>query len=425
MMADLSYEVNLRSYTLKEPLMQVLESIWKMRPDVVCFSAYIWNRLMICELITELVKLLPSVIVVVGGPEAHNIPEQQNCILIHNEGEAAFRQLAENGFNRVASIPDKMYLSDIPFPYIPEDVNELEDHLVYYETYRGCPYGCVYCLSAKDNRTEYRFDIHKDADQTRLYRELDALCALKPRTVKFIDRSFNIQKDLAHRIWKYVIGLECDFDFHFEIYPDLLDFEDIALLQQAPADRIRFEIGIQTTNAEVSAISGRRSNWGLAKKMLTALKQSTKVRIHADLLGGLPGEDLSSVLNSLNELCICEPDAVQLGLLKILPDTPMLTIAQERGYIWQDTPPYQVLATDALSFDDICLLDDYAHILSLYWNKEEYKDVWHKALQKVTATEAVQHLKDIHTKGNLALHSVSKGKRELVMQEFCRDYHLY
>jgi radical SAM superfamily enzyme YgiQ (UPF0313 family) len=403
-------------FSTKEPVLQCVEAIYRQPAELLCFSAYIWNRQYLLSLLNILRQLLPQALFVIGGPEAAAFRGISGCQVILGAGEAAFYALADSGFTELDQQFPPLPLAQIPFPYQPEDRAELEDHLVYYECYRGCPYACVYCLSAGDFRSESRFDMDLAEDRQRLQAELDALIALRPRTLKFIDRSFNINQHLAHFIWEYAMLDESSTDFHFEIYPDLITDEDLVLLEKAPLGKIRFEIGIQTINAEVAAACGRKSDWEKSRKVLLRLKQAGRIRVHADLLAGLPGENMASVLVSLDALCECEPAAVQLGMLKILPDTPMREIARERGYLWMDEPPYQVLSSDALSYSELCLLDDFAHLLNLYWNKEEFGGEWHLLMQKRKASELLEELLLIHAEHGLALHSVAKGKRQRVME---------
>ncbi|MCB5233725.1 MAG: DUF4080 domain-containing protein [Candidatus Cloacimonetes bacterium] len=419
MVSGMDYTLIEHSATLSEPLTHVLADVYALKPEVICLSAYIWNRLSLQRIASELGKVLPETLFVVGGPEAYAFEGMQSCLVIKGAGEAAFHALAETGFDPSfdVSIIAHLPLSDIPFPYNEADLAELEDHLVYYECYRGCPYHCVYCLSASDERKELRFDLNKPEEKERLIAELNALSALKPRTLKFIDRSFNIHKDLAHLIWDYAIKSHAKHDFHFEIYPDLLSDEDIALLSKAPENRIRFEIGIQSVNEDVLLRSGRKSDWQKSRHYLNRLREETKVRIHADLLVGLPGGDFQSVIHSLNELCKTRPAAVQLGMLKVLPDTPMLEIAHARGYQWLDDPPYQILKSDALSYDEICYLDDLAHLLSLYWNKEEFAELWDELLDEFSAREILETLMQLHQEQKQPYHSISRLHREQNMQE--------
>lgn len=412
-----NYSVQIIDFTLKDHLADVLSHVYNVSADIICFSAYIWNCDYLQKLIPELKKLLPHAIIVLGGPESINrdygLTAEDFCI--SGSGEGAFMGLATTGFTKLSAQPH-IPLKDIPFPYSVEDKATLEGKLVYYECYRGCPYGCVYCLSANDMRHELRFNPDIPADLDRLDKELAALVNLKPKTLKFIDRSFNIFPKLAHHIWKFFISNPAACEVHFEIYPDLLCEEDFRILETAPAGLIRFEVGIQTTNEAVAVNCGRNSNWGKAKQALISLKQRTNIRIHADLLAGLPGETYGSVLNSLNQLCSTLPDAVQLGMLKILPDTPMAAIAQERGYKWLNHPPYQCLSSDALSYPELCKLEALAKLLNLYWNKEEYPEEWAMLLQKHQASDLLYRLWDFHRELGYDLHSLARGKREQVMQ---------
>lgn len=413
----LRHSVWISDYTLKDHPGDVIASIYSYQPDVVCFSAYIWNCEYLQKLIPELKKLLPKAIVVMGGPESSNrdygLTDHDFCI--SGGGEGAFKCLAASGFTKLVD-PPYLPLKTVPFPYHPDDKSSLEGKLVYYECYRGCPYSCIYCLSSTDKRHELRFDPDIPEDIISLEQELNSLIALKPKTLKFIDRSFNIFPKLAHHIWQFFIKHPVGCEVHFEIYPDLLDDDDFLILEAAPSGLIRFEVGIQTTNDTIAAYSGRNSNWDKAKQALISLKQRTHIRIHTDLLAGLPGESYSSVLNSLNQLCSTLPDAVQLGLLKILPNTPMAEIAKERGYLWLNHPPYQCLASDALTYSEMCKLESLAKLLNLYWNKEEYAQEWANLLQQHKASDVLFCLWDIHRELGYDLHSLSRGKRAQVMQ---------
>ena len=264
--ADLSYQSYIKEWTLKDQLKDMLYWIYSQNAEVICFSAYIWNRNYLQELIPELIKLLPGAVIVIGGPEAENLSylHKERVYLITGAGEGKFRFLAENNFcvtEEELIQAEHIPLKDIPFPYRQSDVDFLKGKLLYYETYRGCPFACIYCLSANDKRSELRYHLNNAKDRQDLDRELEFLISLQPRTIKFVDRSFNINKKLAHHIWLFFIEHNCSCDVHFEIYPDLLEEEDFALLEKAPENRIRFEIGIQTINSTVAAKSGRKSNW--------------------------------------------------------------------------------------------------------------------------------------------------------------------
>lgn len=418
--SDLDIDVRIIEFILSEPLADVLARLYQEKAGVYCFSAYIWNREYLEKLIPELKKLLPAARIVLGGPEAAqgDLGLSKSDHIVIGPGEGAFRELAEAGFGLPGGIREAPapHLRDIPFPYSPADKPALRDKLVYYECARGCPFHCVYCLSALDRRNESRFDPSLESD--RLFKELDRLLQLEPRTLKFVDRSFNIDPKLARLIWDYAIRQERACEFHFEIYPELIREEDILLLEKAPPNRIRFEAGIQSVNPEVNDACCRKSDWPQARDILKKLRQRTHVCIHADLLAGLPGEGIDSILNSLDELTATFPHEIQLGLLKILPETPMLDIARQRGYIWMNRPPYQVLASDALSFDEISRLQDLARVVNLYWNKGEFASEWSGYLHRGNkASSLFLSLLDLHHSRSLPLHSISQRSRGEIFDE--------
>lgn len=406
----------MREFTLTEPLFDILIQIVRDQPDVACFSAYIWNSGQLRELIPELRKLLPKLKIVLGGPEATDgdFGLGVDDFVVKGPGEGVFRQLAESGFE----LPGGIYedpapaLRELPFPYRRTDKAALEGKLVYYASSRGCPFHCVYCLSALDRRNEARFDPTLASDRRKLRSELDRLLALRPRTLKFVDRSFNAHPRLARLIWSYAIRQTEACEYHFEIYPDLLTEEDLILLEKAPPGRIRFEVGVQTVNSAVSRTCGRNSNWGRVKAALNALRERTAICVHADLLVGLPGENYASVLHSLDELAATFPAEIQLGMLKILPDTPMRQIAGQRGYQWLEHPPWQVMSSDALSFAQVARLQELAKILNLYWNKGEFSAHWLQLLSTGhKASRICLRLLKLHHQQGLTLHSVAKSTR--------------
>ncbi len=419
--------VFLREFTTAEPLGDVLKGICQTAPSLVCLSAYIWNRSYLETLIPELKKLLPQARIAIGGPEAATggYGLEESDLVFAGPGEGAFRRLAERGFSLGGGIHSSPAppLRELPFPYHASDRPNLQGKLVYYESYRGCPYRCVYCLSATDSRREPRFDVSNPKDRRRLRSELDRLIALKPRTVKFIDRSFNSDPALARQIWREVIKRPAACEFHFEIYPDLLGEEDFRLLETAPPGRIRFELGIQTVNETISRNCRRASSWQRSRAALIALRQRTPICLHADLLAGLPGEGRASILRSLDELARCFPHEIQLGLLKILPGTPMLEIARERGYAWMDGPPYQILSTDKLTFAQVAEFQDLARAVNLYWNKQEFSSHWERIIAAgIRPSAFFQSLQRAHRRCSQPLHSVSRQDRAAIFQA-CLECH--
>ncbi len=417
------YQTELLEVTIKHQILEVLQLVHKSAPEIVCISVYIWNRLYVQRLVPELSKLLPELKLVLGGPEALH-PELQKIlrpidITVKGYGEAAFKACLESGFceSGIIQSEDHLCLDQIPFVYQIDDHQRFKGRLLYYETSRGCPYSCIYCLSATDKRNEIRFDPGLKSDLERLYREIDILVAMEPKTVKFVDRSFNLYPELAHAIWSYVFTLDCKCDFHFEIYPELLQEKDLLLLEKAPENRIRFEIGIQSTNDSVMANVHRRSDWQKTKPVLSELRSRTKIRIHSDLICGLPSETRESIIRSINELASTNPHEIQLGMLKILPDTPMQEIADKLGYKYLSHPPYQVLASDTLDFDDICHFDDLGHIIGLYWNKNEFCNVFELWQKVISSYDIFCAILEMHHSRDYPLHSIEQRKRFLLIRD--------
>ena len=423
---DLPYSVTHSSSTLKDDPLDTLEELVKQAPDILCLPVYIWNRRYLEPLLRPMLSLLPGCTLVLGGPEATQLElaalreefSSGRLIRITGPGELSFRRLAEAGFvSAEPEISGENYpLSELPFPYTEEELQTMEGKLIYYETSRGCPYGCIYCLSATDKRAEKRFELSRPEELAKLKQELDLLLSAKPRTLKFVDRSFNTDKDLAHIVWQHILQYPEAPVCHFEIYPDLITEEDIRLLAQAPAGLFRFEIGIQSTNPATLKNSGRSMNWPRAKEILLRLRRDTEVLCHCDLLIGLPGENYSSILNSIDEEMDILPHELQLGTLKILSDTPMHKLAGKLGYLWQQEPPYRVLASDALSFSEVCRLDHLAHIINLYWNKGEERELWREALKQRKSSELFTALMNYHLEHGIQFHSVAAKRRQEVLR---------
>lgn len=426
---DLPHQSTMAELNTKMSTIESLQIILAHNPEIICLSVYIWNRVALQNLLPEIRKLLPEVRFVCGGPEVEDV-NFQNLLTpadfsIIGAGEAEFYALAKANFEHGTERQDAKYmpLKDIPFLYAAEDKACLQNRLIYYESGRGCPYGCIYCLSANDKRREQRFDLSQTNEIDRLYDELRQLQELEPRTIKFVDRSFNVDKALTHAIWRYFVQNPGHSEVHFEIYPDLLSEEDFLILQEVPTNLMRFEIGIQSTNPEVMQRSGRYSDWNRSKHAIIELVKRTNITLHADLLFGLPGEDIVSIRASINDLALCFPHEIQAGMLKILPNTPMRELAISLGYKYLDNPPYQVLSSDALSFEELCELEDLSHIMALYWNKGEFQSLWHALLELYPMWDVLQNILLLHQKHAYPYHSIDQKKRFELIRELIRAFY--
>lgn len=418
--ADTDCESVILEYSGKDLTLDIISSIVAAKPDVMAFSAYIWNRDTLLAIIPELHKLLPEALIVLGGPEALRLRQDLAlaCVAISGAGEGAFRKLALEGFNirdGIMEVPAP-HIKALPLPYTPADAEDVRGKLLYYESSRGCPFTCAFCLSATDTRNEQRFEPSDPHWQQRFIADLDTLCALSPKTIKFVDRTFNLQPAIARGIWSIIAKHEPGCEYHFEIVPELLTEADIAVLREVPDERIRFETGIQSIDPVINHACGRRGDWEKTRRMLQALTFTTKVVVHADLMAGLPGQRYTDVLESVDALAEVFPHEIQLGMLKVLPDTPMREIAIQRGFQWLDHAPYTVLSTDGMGFAQLRECEALARVINLYWNKGEFCEQWRDLLRSHKATEVLLALREYHHQHAMNLHSISKQHRAEVFQ---------
>lgn len=408
-----SSKANLRftEFNINQRHEQLLSSLYEEQADIYLFSVYIWNKRVVFDLIDDLKQILPNAIIGLGGPEVSYTPAEifesaPACDLVfRGEGEYAvsnlvsvceklgslsLRSLRENGFpldgisqrdpaNRepiLRPLAEPVDLDLLPFPY-PDGFSSLEHQSVYYESSRGCPYHCIYCLSSTEDNVRFR-------SLPRVFSELDQMLEAGVKMVRFIDRSFNCDRKRARLIWAYLIEKDevrrrsgrSRTRWHFEIAAHLLETEDFSLLEKAPAGLFHFEIGIQSTNDEVLRRSGRLAN---TVDVLSAIERLTAIGtidVHADLICGLPGEDLASVLNSIDRCAALGQYTLQIGFLKLLPGTAMLGYAEEHAYVWQKEPPYEVLQSDGLSYEELRYLKRIEIIFDKYANSHHFPEVW-------------------------------------------------
>jgi len=419
--SDLDHEVEITELTLKQTVSEALEIICAKAPDVLCLSVYIWNVEYLIQLVPEVRKLLPHIIIVAGGPEISyntSVAEHLNLdFLIRGYGEKAFRDLAEKRFASSGKViaGEQVPLAQLPFPYLDSDQALLQGKMVYYEASRGCACRCIYCLSAREGKQDWL-----SAD--RVCADIDKLLDLKPKVIKFVDRSFNHKKSWARSVWKHVIGLETNVPFHFEVHPDWLEQEDIEILSKAPEGRIQLEIGIQSIHPDTLISICRPSNWSKVKSSLEALKAHTRIPLHTDLIVGLPGENIEQITLSVNAVLKTLPHELQLGFLKILSGTTMHEYAKQHYYIWSDTAPYQVLQTPDLPFQDIMHLEKIALIINQYWNKGDFVTVWQKAVVWREPYECLEQLLQLSLEGDGSLHSIDRVSRFNLMAKWIEQF---
>lgn len=382
------FAVDMAEYTIKDPVMNIVSDLYRRNPDVVGFSCYIWNIEETIRVIGMLKKIKPELTIVLGGPEVSydteywmkRIPEV-DCIVM-GEGEETFLHLLRelsgsrkfhfvfglayrNKAGEVCVNPGrpKLSLDDIPSPHrFKEDKPALANRVVYFETSRGCPFSCQFCLSSIEVGVRY-FDLE------RTKADLLYLIDSGAKLIKFVDRTFNIKRDYAMDIFRFLIDNHRGCVFQFEITadimrPEVLDF----LAEHAPAGVFRFEIGVQSTNDATNELVKRRQNFAKLTRTVTMVKNSGKIDQHLDLIAGLPGEDYDSFRKTFNDVFALGPEELQLGFLKMLRGTGLRHDADQYGYVYMDNAPYEILGNAILPFSDLVRIKRVEDVLEKYWN---------------------------------------------------------
>ena len=373
------YQVQLLEETINSNILDVLEKIMAARAEVYGFSVHIWNKPFVMRLIAMLRKLRPKTIIVVGGPEvafdAERIFAEQPAIdyIVQGEGEICFSELLyslENHEPIPAHIAYKVGnevrlnggttviedLSILPFPY-PDLEQVLAEHkIVYYEATRGCPFRCAYCLSGISHNVRKR-------PLDMVLADLDRFIAAGAPLVKFVDRTYNLDEQYFLPMMRHLAAAKTDATFHFEIKADMLSERVLDFLEAVPKGRFQFEIGIQSTHKPTLAAINRRDNWGKLADNVRRLLSMNNMHIHVDLIAGLPYEDLSTFGKSFDDVYGLHAHMLQLGFLKVLPGTQMQKEAQEHELLYMDEPPYEILATKYVPYEDMQFLKRVENIL--------------------------------------------------------------
>jgi radical SAM superfamily enzyme YgiQ (UPF0313 family) len=373
--ADFSYQITLEEFTINQQLLEILSKIFKLQPEIIALSVYIWNTEITRKLLPEIHKLLPDSKIILGGPEVSYNPQKWFeefpflNFIICGAGEAGFQYLLEKKLSikeRIIKIQNPAF-NEIKFPYIDTDFPGLKDKYIYYEASRGCPFKCSYCLSSRsDQKLELR-------ELKKVKQELDYLLGKKPRIIKFIDRTFNANREFSRNIWQYLIEINPDTKLHFEVYPSLLEEEDFKLLEKCPVNLFQFEIGIQSTNPAALKAIHRPDDWNKTKEKIQNLISMGNIHIHVDLIAGLPYDEFNDIKHSFNEIYSLQADYFQLGFLKILPGTEIAEKADEYGIECLSYAPYQVLKTKWLDFNQLEKIQQVESLLNTFYNSSNFK----------------------------------------------------
>lgn len=390
--SDYADHIVLKEYTINQQKDDIMRDIYLEHPDVVCVSCYIWNLSFVKELMADLIKILPGADFWAGGPEVSYDAEKfltENSEfkgVMVGEGEETFKELAgyyveknpqdlknmtgicyrdgdqiiHNGWRQI------MDLSSIPFIY--KDLSEFKNRIIYYESSRGCPFSCSYCLSSIDKKLRFR-------DTETVKKELQFFIDNKVPQVKFVDRTFNCKHDHAMAIWKYINEHDNGVtNFHFEISADLLREEELQEMSTMRPGLIQLEIGVQSTNPDTIKVIHRTMDFEKLKGIVDRIHSFGNIHQHLDLIAGLPYEDYDSFRNSFNDVYALKPQQLQLGFLKVLKGSHMMEMCREYGIVYKTQEPYEVLSTKWLDYDHVLKLKTVENMVEVYYNSGQFQN---------------------------------------------------
>ncbi len=384
-------EISIAEYTINQQMDDILMDLYKKKPDVLCFSCYIWNITYVEDLIREVKKLFPSLPIWVGGPEVSydakdvlkRLPEVTGVMM--GEGEATFLELIEyyhcKEDKQLADIKGISYrskngeiiqnewretidLSTVPFVY--SDMEDFRNKIIYYESSRGCPFSCSYCLSSVDKCLRFR-------DLDLVEKELQFFIDEEVPQVKFVDRTFNCHHKRTVEIWKYLIEHDKGMtNFHFEVAADLLNEEELQLMEQMRPGLIQLEIGVQSTNEKTIKEIRRTMRFSEVARIVKRINQKQNIHQHLDLIAGLPYENMESFQKSFDDVYRLRPEQLQLGFLKVLKGSYMEEQKEQYGLVYKSKPPYEVLYTNWLSYEDVLQLKMVEDMVEVYYNSGQF-----------------------------------------------------
>lgn len=436
------YEPELLEFTINQQKDQILKGIYEAKPDLLCFSCYIWNLSYAEEIIEDIKKILPKVTIWAGGPEVSydapkflkRHPEVDGIMCA--EGEKTLTELISyyeigksqgkslDGINGIVyqenktihqtPLRDIMNMDDLVFPY--EDLKDFEHKIIYYESSRGCPFSCSYCLSSIDKKLRFR-------SFSLVEKELEFFLAHKVPQVKFVDRTFNCKKSHAMAIWTYIKEHDNGItNFHFEVAADLLTEDEIALIQTMRPGLIQLEIGVQSTNEKTLAEIHRKTDFEEITRKVKAVQKGENVHQHLDLIAGLPYENYESFGHSFNDVYALKPEQLQLGFLKVLKGSYMAEAAEGYGCVHKAKPPYEVLGTRWLSYEEILKLKGVEEMVEVYYNSGQFQKTI-RAMEYLfeTAFSMYEELADFYEKNGYNEVSHTRIRRYEILQEFLQE----
>lgn len=433
---DYREQIELAEYTINHKQEYILSEIYKRKPDVLCFSCYIWNITYVREIAEEFHKLCPDVPIWVGGPEvSYEVNEflQENPFvtgIMVGEGEKIFENVCthyckgelpltqirgivwrDKDSIRVNEPETVLDMSTIPFAY--EDLDDMKNKIIYYESSRGCPFRCSYCLSSVEKQLRFR-------NIALVKMELGYFIEQEVPQVKFVDRTFNCNKEHAMEIWQFIKEADKGItNFHFEIAADLLTDDEIAFIATLRPGLIQLEIGVQTTNDTTITEIHRQMDLTRVKEVVLQVKKPGNVHQHLDLIAGLPFEDYETFGRSFDEIYELKPQQLQLGFLKVLKGSYMHEHAKEYDAVYSARPPYEVLQTKWLSYDDVLRIKQVEEMLEVYYNSAQFTITIRVLEQQFhSAFELYQKLGVFYEEKGYDSLSHSRNRRLEILLEF-------
>lgn len=438
----------LREYTINQQKDDILKDLYRSGADVICFSCYIWNISFVKELLEDLAQIMPDTKFWAGGPEvsfdAHTFLEGNPFVegVMAGEGEETFLELVEyyaEGFAPAGGgqhkslkdirgivyrdetgihhngLRDTLDLSKVPFAY--ENLEDFSNRIIYYESSRGCPFSCSYCLSSVDKKLRFRsLDLVK--------KELQFFIDHNVPLVKFVDRTFNCKHDHAMAIWKYIAEHDNGVtNFHFEISADLLREEELALMETMRPGLIQLEVGVQSTNPQTIQEIHRTMNLDKLSSIVERIHSFGNIHQHLDLIAGLPYEDYHSFRRSFNEVYAMRPQQLQLGFLKVLKGSYMMEAAEKYGIIYKKREPYEVLCTKWLTYEEILKLKMVESMVEVYYNSGQFQNTL-RCLEDYfpDAFGFYESLGSFYEKKGYGEISHSRMQRYEILLEFLEEY---
>ena len=379
-------------YTINMPVLHILSDITEHDIDVLGFACYIWNIEMTLHVVDMVKAVRPDIKIVLGGPEVSFTADEllERCpnidYIVQGEGEEAFHalvtalQLGNDGLNPVipgvrgrrngsilgsAEAVEVSDLSSIPFPYTEEDMEDLEHKIIYYESSRGCPFSCQYCLSGNKNTVRF-------FPQERTLEELQWFIDHGVKQVKFVDRTFNCAPHHHRPLMEFMRDSDTDMNFHLEMEPELMTEWETNILCETPPGRIQIEVGVQSTHKKTLDAINRYNDWPYIQKSIRPIIQAGRTHVHMDLIVGLPHEDFKRFGQSFNDLFSLQPHALQIGFLKLLKGSGVRRM-REYKYVADPLAPYEVLSTHVLPYDDVRFLKYFEDVFERFYNSERFR----------------------------------------------------